>query len=139
MKLPIVWLNDYINKDFDIDELENSFTLSGTKVEEIIKPYDKIKKVYTGKIREIKAHKDADKLVICDVDMGDLGDLQIVTAATNMKEGDIVPVAMHKARLFDGYQIKKGKLRGEVSEGMFCSLEELGLEEEDQSEGILIL
>lgn len=139
MKLPIVWLNDYINKDFDIDELENSFTLSGTKVEEIIRPYEKIEKVYTGKIKKIKAHPDADKLVICHVDMGDLGDLQIVTAATNMKEEDIVPVAMHKARLFDGYQIKKGKLRGQVSEGMLCSLEELGLEEEDQSEGIFIL
>lgn len=139
MKLPIVWLNDYIKKDFDIKDLENSLTLSGSKVEEIIKPYDKIKKIYTGKIINIKAHKDADKLVVCDVDMGELGDLQIVTAATNMKEEDIVPVAMHKSRLFDGYQIKKGKLRGEKSEGMFCSLEELGLEEEGQSEGLLIL
>ena len=79
---------------------------------------------------EVASHPDADRLVVCQVNVGDKN-VQIVTAATNLKVGDYVPVCMDKSKLFDGTPIKKGKLRGVVSEGMFCSVAELGLTTHD--------
>ncbi|MCT7443423.1 phenylalanine--tRNA ligase subunit beta, partial [Escherichia coli] len=96
-------------------------------MEEVVTTGDEIQNVVTGKIMEITKHPDADKLSICQVDIGKDENIQIVTAATNMKEMDIIPVALHGSTLHGGLKIKKGKLRGEVSNGMFCSEEELGL------------
>ena len=96
-----------------------------------------------GKIIEIKKHPDAEKLVICTVDIGVEKPLQIVTGATNVFESAMVPVACHNARLPGGVKIKKTRLRGVQSEGMLCSLKELGLQLCDfpytQEDGILIL
>lgn len=137
MKVPVKWLKDYVNIDISANELGDKLTLSGSKVEEVVCSGDEIKNVVTGQILEIKPHPDADKLVICQIEVGKEEPIQIVTGAHNMKEGDIVPVAMHGSTLPGGLKIKKGKLRGIPSNGMMCSEEELGLAEE--AEGLMIL
>jgi phenylalanyl-tRNA synthetase beta chain len=139
MKVPVKWLKDYVTIDISPKELADRLTLSGSKVEEVITSGDEIQNVVTGKITKIEAHPDAEKLVVCQVDTGDSEPVQIVTGANNMKEEDIVPVALHGASLPNGLRIKKGKLRGVVSNGMMCSEEELGIAGEEQVHGLMIL
>lgn len=139
MKIPFKWLKDYVDIDISAKELGDRLTLSGSKLEEIIVSGAEIDKVVTGKIEEIRKHPDADKLSICQVNIGEKENIQIVTAATNIKENDIIPVALHGSTLHGGMKIKKGKLRGEVSNGMFCSEEELGIADGKVIEGIMIL
>lgn len=138
MKVPFNWLKDYVEVNIDAKELGDRLTLSGSALEEVITQGDEIKNIVTGKIVEITQHPDADKLKVCQVDIG-TETIQIVTAATNMKEQDIVPVALHKSILADGTEIKKGKLRGVVSNGMFCSEEELGIAGDEPVHGLMIL
>ncbi len=138
MKVPFNWLKDYVDVNIDAKELGDRLTLSGSALEEVITQGDVIKNIVTGKIVEITQHPDADKLKVCQVDIG-TETIQIVTAATNMKEQDIVPVALHKSILADGTEIKKGKLRGVVSNGMFCSEEELGIAGDEPVHGLMIL
>lgn len=139
MKVPFTWLKDYVNIDIDVNELADRLTLSGSKVEEVITTGDEIENVVTAKVVKIEPHPDADKLVICQLDIKKDEYLQIVTGAKNMKEGDIVPAALHGASLANGLKIKKGKLRGIVSNGMMCSEEELGIAEEGTATGLMIL
>ncbi|MBX4259324.1 phenylalanine--tRNA ligase subunit beta [Clostridium estertheticum] len=139
MKVPVKWLKDYVDIDISPQELGDKLTLSGSKVEEVIISGAEIQNVVTGKIIEIVSHPDADKLVVCQVDIGLSAPTQIVTAATNMKENDIVPVALHQSTLHGGAKIKKGKLRGILSNGMFCSEEELGIAVDEPVEGLMIL
>lgn len=139
MKVPVKWLKDYVNIDISPDELGDALTLSGSKVEEVITSGDEIQNVVTGKILEIKPHPDAEKLVVCQVNVGTEEAVQIVTGANNMKEQDIVPVALHGSVLPNGLKIKKGKLRGIVSNGMMCSEEELGIASEEHVHGLMIL
>ncbi|NCC78914.1 MAG: phenylalanine--tRNA ligase subunit beta [Clostridia bacterium] len=139
MKLPIKWLKDYIDIPVDGKTLADDLTLSGSKVEGLENPFDVIQNVVTSKILKIEAHPEADKLVVCTVDINEEEPIVIVTAATNMKEGDIVPVALHNSTLWEGVSIKKGKLRGIVSNGMFCSEEELGLKEKGTCDGLMIM
>lgn len=139
MNIPVKWLKDYVDINIPAKELGDRLTLSGSKVEEVITSEDEIKNVITGKIVEIAPHPDAEKLVVCQVNIGEEELTQIVTGAKNMKEGDIVPVAVHGSTLPGGVKIKKGKLRGIVSNGMMCSEEELGIGGEEAAEGLLIL
>ncbi|VYU09295.1 phenylalanine--tRNA ligase subunit beta [Clostridium tertium] len=139
MKVPFNWLKDYVDINIDAKDLGDRLTLSGSALEEVITQGDVIKNVVTGKIVEITAHPDADKLKVCQVNIGAEENIQIVTAATNMKEQDVVPVALHKSILADGSEIKKGKLRGVVSNGMFCSEEELGIAGDEPVHGLMIL
>lgn len=139
MKVPVKWLKDYVDIDMSPQELGDALTLSGSKVEEVIITGDIIQNVVTGKIVKIEKHPDAEKLSICQVDIAKEELTQIVTAATNMKEQDIVPVALHSSTLADGTKIKKGKLRGVVSNGMFCSEEELGIAGDKPVVGLMIL
>lgn len=139
MKVPFNWLKDYVDIDIDPKELGDKLTLTGSQLEEVITQGDQIKNIVTGKIVEITGHPDADKLKVCQVDIGKEELIQIVTAATNMKENDVVPVALHKSTLADGTEIKKGKLRGQVSNGMFCSEEELGIAGDEPVHGLMIL
>lgn len=139
MKVPFNWLKDYVEVNIDPKELGDKLTLSGSAVEEVIIQGDVIKNIVTGKIVEITKHPDAEKLNICQVNIGAEEPIQIVTAATNMKEQDVVPVALHKSILADGSEIKKGKLRGVVSNGMFCSEEELGIAGDEPVHGLMIL
>lgn len=128
MKLPVEWLKEYV----EIDEIAHKtlveeLIMTGSNSEGTHVIAEKVEKIVVGKIESVSPHPEADRLRICQTNIGEEV-IQIVTAATNMKEGDLVPVALHGAILADGTKIKKGKLRGEVSNGMFCSLEELGVE-----------
>ena len=139
MKVPVKWLKDYVDIDISPKELGDKLTMSGSNVEEVIISGAEIKNVVTGKIIEIKKHPDAEKLVVCQVNIGTGEPTQIVTAATNMKEQDIIPVALHGSTLHGGLKIKKGKLRGIASNGMFCSEEELGIAGDKPVYGLMIL
>ena len=95
MKVPYNWLKDYAEVNVDPHTLGDKLTLSGSALEEVIIQGDNIKNVVTGKITKIEKHPDADRLNVCQVNIGQEEEIQIVTAATNMKEQDIVPVALH--------------------------------------------
>ena len=143
MKTPFKWLRRYVDIDIPLEELCDRMVLSGFEVEEVVDLSATMQNVVTGIVVTIEKHPDADKLVICGIDVGGDAPLQIVTGATNLFVGAMVPVALHGAKLPNGMEIKKGKLRGVVSEGMLCSGEELCLKEADypgaEVYGILIL
>ncbi len=130
MKLPLSWLSDYLTIDVSAKEYSDRMTMSGSKVEGFEEIGNDYTNVVSGKITEIKKHENADSLCICQVDIGEKT-IQVVTAAKNVNAGDIVPVALPGAVLHGGIKIKSGNLRGEVSDGMFCSHEELGLDISD--------
>lgn len=148
MKASLQWMNEYVPLDLNrpTQELADELTQAGIPVEEVLSMDPGLKKIYTGKIVEITKHPDADKLQVCQVQClsedGEEITKQIVTAATNVAVGQIVPVAYHKSRLADGTEIKKGKLRGVVSEGMFCSVAEFGISSDlvrpEEAQGIYI-
>ena len=142
MKLPLSWLSDYTDMTGITPEMYNhALTMSGSKVEGIENIGDEIQNVVTGKLLSVEKHPDADKLKICQVDVG-TETIQIVTGADNVKPGQTVPVALNGALLPGGTKIKKGKLRGVESNGMLCSYEEIGMTKEDFPDaeyGILIL
>lgn len=127
MNLSTKWLNDYVDINIDPKTFADKMTMSGSKVETFDNYKNHISNVVVGKITKIEKHPDAEKLVICQVDAGVDHILQIVTGANNVFEGAVVPVCLDGASLPNGVNIKKGKLRGVVSEGMLCSLGELGL------------
>ena len=144
MKSSLTWMQDYVDVDMnqDMQAFADKLTIAGIPVEQVEYWGTEIKKVKTGKILQIDKHPDADKLVVCQVDMGD-EQLQIVTAATNVRVGQIVPVAVHGAHLPGGTKIKRSKLRGVLSNGMFCSAHEFGFDDSlllpEEREGIWIL
>ena len=143
MKTPLSWLKRYVEIDVPLEELCNRMVLCGFEVDEVTDLSESMEGIVAGIITKIEKHPDADKLVVCQIDVGGDRPLQIVTGATNVFEGAMVPVAMHKSRLPNGRKIEKGKLRGVLSEGMLCSGEELNLKESDYPGagvyGILIL
>lgn len=130
MLVPMSWLKDYVDiSDIDIKTFVDKMTMTGSAVESYEQLGKNIEKVVVGKILEIREHPNADKLVVCKVDVGK--ELQIVTGAPNIKEGDLVPVALVGAKLPGGIKIKDTKLRDVKSTGMMCSIEELGLSKEE--------
>ena len=143
MKAPLSWLKDYVDIDVTPEELESKLFSCGLEVEETIYFGKNIDKIVVCKINEIAGHPNADKLSVCQVDAGSYGKLQIITSAKNIKEGDLVPVAVDGATLASGDRIFNGELRGLPSYGMFCSGEELGITDEYYDgasvNGILIL
>lgn len=142
MKITYNWLKDFVDIDASAEEVAEKLTNSGLEVEEIIYQNQHLKHVRVGKITKIERHPDADRLQICQVDLGD-DHVQIITTATNVFESAIVPVSLPGADLANGIKIQKSKLRGVDSEGMFCSGEELGIDdsviEGASVNGILIL
>ena len=138
MKVPMSWFSDYVNIDgITSRDFAQKLTMSGSMVEGIEEQGKDIINVVTGRILKVEKHPDADKLVVCQVEI-DEGTVQIVTGAPNVFEGAIIPVAKHGSTLPGGVKIKKGKLRGVESWGMMCSEEELGIATEPAT-GILIL
>lgn len=129
------WIQSYVpGLDADAETFRNAMTLSGSKVEGYEKLDADLEKIVIGQIKTIDKHPDADKLVVCQVDIGDEV-VQIVTGATNVFEGARIPVVLAGGRVAGshdgtmvegGIKIKKGKLRGVESDGMMCSIEELG-------------
>ena len=131
MKLSMNWLKDYVSKDFDPKEYCDKMTMTGSKVEGYENPADQIKNVVVGLLLSVEKHPDSDHLLICSVDVGKDEPVQIVTGAQNVKPGEYVPAALHDSYLPGGVHIKAGKLRGVASNGMLCSLGELGLDKHD--------
>lgn len=139
MLVPIEWLKDYIDLDVDTEEFCNRMIMSGSNLETCEHFCEEMENVVVGKIIKIEKHPDADKLVICRVDVGEAEPVQIVTGAPNVFEGAVVPVALHNSRIpgplhgqpkqEGGVKITKGKLRGVESFGMLCSAGELGFED----------
>ena len=127
MKVSLNWLKDYVKFDLSDRDYAELMTGTGTKVETIERLGEDIENVVAGRINSVTPHPDSDHLVICIVDVGGEKPLQIVTGAQNVNAGDLVPVCLNGAKLPGGKVIKTGKLRGVVSEGMLCSLSELGL------------
>ena len=136
MKFPLSWLSSFITLSVPIDDLVNQLTMAGLEVEDVTYVGKSIKGIITGKITDIKPHPNADKLVITQVFDG-TKEHQIVTGATNIEIGDVVPASLPGAVLANGLKIKESSLRGIASNGMLCSEEECGIEKE--AEGIWIL
>jgi len=136
MNTSLSWIKAYVpDLDVTAQEYTDAMTLTGTKVEGFEKMDADLDKIVVGQIDKIEKHPDADKLIICQVNIG-TESIQIVTGAPNVKEGDKVPVVLDGGRVAGGHEpgqrvaggikIKKGKLRGVESNGMMCSIEELG-------------
>ncbi len=136
MNTPISWIKAYVpDLDVDIQEFVDKMTLSGSHVENYEKKDKNLEKIVVGKIESMEQHPDADKLVVCQVNVGSES-LQIVTGAKNVKVGDMIPLVLDGGKVAaahgddteypEGIKIKKGKLRGIESNGMMCGIEELG-------------
>ena len=122
------WLNEFVDlKDITDKEFNDEMTLSGSKVETIERPDENLKNVVVGKILEMKRHENSDHMWVCQIDVGQAEPVQIVTGAWNVHVGDYVPAALSGAHLPGGIKIEKGALRGVESDGMLCSLKELGM------------
>lgn len=131
MDLSLNWLKEFVDTGCtDPREFSERMTMSGSKVEGYTLTAEEIDKVVVGKVLSIEKHPDADKLVVCQIDVGS-ENIQIVTGASNLTVGDLVPVALDGSSLPNGVKIKKGKLRGVESFGMMCSLGELNLTQND--------
>ena len=135
MNTSLSWIKRYVpDLDVTAQEYTNAMTLSGTKVKRFKKLDENLESIFIGQIKKIKRHPDADKLIVCQVNIG-RETIQIVTGASNVKEGDKVPVVLDGGKVAGrhdgvltsgGIKIKAEKLRGIESNGMMCSIEELG-------------
>src|ERR1700694_1079511 len=137
MKFSVNWLREFVDLPDKIDKLADLLTLAGVEIEAIEERGAKIDKVIVAQITASSQHPNADRLTVCEVDDGSGTKRQIVCGAKNYKVGDKVPLALPGAKLPNGLEIKKSKLRGVESEGMLCSPIELGLGED--ASGLLIL
>ncbi len=131
MDLSMRWLKEFVELDPEPRAFSHAMTMSGSKVEGYTVEGAGIERIVVGKVLEVTPHPDSDHLVVCRIDAGQEKELQIVTGAQNVTAGSLVPVALDGSVLPDGKKIKTGKLRGVVSEGMLCSLGELGLTAHD--------
>ena len=143
MKLSREWLGDYTTIGAPDKEYCDAMTMSGSKVEGWEVTGSEISRVVVGRVVSMERHTNSDHMWVCRIDVGGERELQIVTGAQNVSVGDLVPVALDGSTLPGGKEIHTGKLRGELSEGMLCSLGELGLEQRDFpyaiEDGIFIL
>lgn len=130
MNVTLNWLNTYIEFDFSTDELADRLTMLGIEVESVKELGTALKGVVVGKVISVSPHPNADKLVLCQVDIGEEKTHQIVCGAPNVCVGMFAPVATIGTELPTGITIKHAKLRGEESHGMLCSEKELGISED---------
>src|SRR5256714_8166806 len=137
MKFSVNWLREFVDLPEKIQDLAELLTLAGVEIEAIEERGAKIDKVIVSQVTASSRHPNADRLTVCEVDDGSGTKRQIVCGATNYKVGDKVLLALPGAKLPNGTEIRKSKLRGVESEGMLCSPIELGLG--DDASGILIL
>ena len=143
MLISLNWLKSYVDIDVPVAELCDRMVMSGFEVESITDLSETMRNVVVGRIVKLEKHPDADKLQICQIDVGAEEPVQIVTGADNVFEGAYVPACLHDSLLPNGMHIKKGKLRGVPSNGMLCSGEELCIKDSDypgaEVYGILIM
>jgi phenylalanyl-tRNA synthetase beta chain len=137
MKFSEEWLRKWVNPEVATEKLAEQLTLAGLEVDSLEPVAGEFMGVVVGKVLEAKQHPDADRLRVCQVDVGDQTPLNIVCGASNVSVGQKVPVAKINAILPGNFKIKKSKLRGVESEGMICSEKELGIAE--SSDGIMVL
>ena len=139
MKISLNWLKDYVPLDASVEELARAITFLGFEVEGVAAAgAPALEQVVVGEVRTRERHPNADKLSVCQVDVGPTGGVKtIVCGAQNYQVGDRVPVALPGAVLPGGFVIKQSKIRGQLSDGMMCSARELGLGED--ADGLLIL
>ncbi len=136
MKVSLNWLKDYVDIQMDLKDLVNLLTMAGLEVEEVSSVGEGLEKTIVAEIESIQKHPNADRLSWVKVKTGE-ENLSIVCGATNIREGQKVPLALVGAKLPNGLEIKRSKIRGVTSEGMLCSEVELGLGED--ASGIMIL
>ena len=143
MNLSMKWLKEFVNIQAGNRDFAEAMTMSGSKVEGWTVEGEEISNVVVGKILSVEPHPDSDHLLICQIDVAEEAPIQIVTGASNVFAGAVIPVAKHNSVLPGGKKIKKGKLRGVESNGMLCSLGELGLTVNDfpyaEEDGIFIM
>lgn len=137
MKISEAWLREWINPPIPCEELAHQLTMAGLEVESLTPAAGTFTHVVVAKVLHTKPHPQADRLTLCEVDAGNNTTLSVVCGASNVRPGLIVALAKIGAHLPDGMVIKETKLRGELSQGMLCSAEELGLT--SQTDGILEL
>ncbi|WP_020146209.1 phenylalanine--tRNA ligase subunit beta [Thioalkalivibrio sp. ALJ15] len=137
MRISIQWLRDWLQIDETPEELGHRLTMAGLELDAIEAAAPAFSGVRVGRVAKVEPHPDADRLRVCQVDVGEAEPLTIVCGAPNVHEGMVAPVAVVGAVLPDNFKIKKSKLRGVASAGMLCSARELGLAED--AEGLLAL
>ncbi|MCL2616699.1 MAG: phenylalanine--tRNA ligase subunit beta, partial [Defluviitaleaceae bacterium] len=135
MNIPLSWLGDFVDiSDIDTKRFVDGMTASGTKVESVHSMGAQLQNIVVGKVISAKPHPSSDKLRVFGVDVGEGALLTIVAGAANVMEGDVVPVAKSGATIGEGKQISTGEIRGVQSQGMMCSIEELGFSRQDYPE-----
>ncbi len=144
MKVSYKWLQEYVDlSGIRADELAEKMSRTGIEVDGVAKPGEGLSKIVVGHTLKVVDHPDSDHLHICQVDVGEEEPIQIVCGAPNIAANQKVIVALHGARIAGNYKIKKGKIRGEASHGMICSLDELGYSEsvvpKKYADGIYVL
>ncbi|PUU89411.1 MAG: phenylalanyl-tRNA synthetase beta chain, partial [Halanaerobium sp.] len=139
MQISYNWLKKYIDINFTPEDLSEKLTMAGLEVEGVEYLGEGLEDIVIAKIEEIKEHPDADKLVICMVKTAaDEELIPVVTGAPNVEAGQLVPFAAVGTTLPNGMKIEEVELRGQLSQGMICSKDELGLQEE-RAAGIMVL
>ena len=131
MNISRKWLNEFVEINASDREYDEVMTIAGQKVETVTRLDETIRNVKVGKVLSIVRHENSDHMWVCQIDVGEDEPVQIVTGAQNVHEGDLVPAALHNSYLAGGVHITKGKLRGVASNGMLCSIQELGLTKND--------
>lgn len=144
MKVSYKWLQEYLElADVEPKALADRMSRTGIEVDDVIEPGAGLKKIVVGHALDVIDHPDSDHLHICQVDIGEEEPIQIVCGAPNIAAGQKIIVALHGARITGNMKIKKGKIRGQVSNGMICSLEELGYSDsvipKKYADGIFVL
>ena len=144
MNLSMRWLREFVPlEEMPVRQFTEAMTMSGSKVESWEREGSEISNVVVGRVLSLERHPDSDHLWVTKTDVGSGEPLQIITGAQNLKAGDLVPVALHGSSLPGGKKIRRGKLRGLESNGMLCSLGELGLTKHDfpyaAEDGIFVL
>ncbi|MFC6165154.1 phenylalanine--tRNA ligase subunit beta [Lactiplantibacillus dongliensis] len=143
MRISYAWLRDYLKLDLPADELAEKIERTAVEVDGVIRPSEGLKKVVVGHVLECVPHPNSDHLHICQVDVGEADPIQIVCGAPNVAAGQMVIVALPNSWIGGHTKIKRSKMRGEVSNGMLCALDELGFDEKlvpkEVADGIFIL
>lgn len=137
MNVSIKWLKEYVEFDLSPEALADRLLMLGMEIESIKQLGEGLDRVVVGRINTVEKHPKADKLVLCNVDVGSGIDAQIVCGAPNAREGLVAPVALVGAQLPNGLTIKRAKIRGEESSGMLCSQQELAIS--DEASGLMEL
>ena len=137
MNVSIKWLKEYVEFDLSPEALADRLLMLGMEIESIKQLGEGLDRVVVGRINTVEKHPKADKLVLCNVDVGSGTDAQIVCGAPNAREGLVAPVALIGAQLPNGLTIKRAKIRGEESSGMLCSQQELAIS--DEASGLMEL